>query len=112
MSTEPTRRPRVAVLCSVYFAGSHADVILSRLLDGYVFDGEHQQARVEVAAVYLEQLGSSDYEPISRTDVGVATLDAHGIPKRFLDHGSRGHVLDAVDLTPDAVAADVRARLG
>ena len=39
-------------------------------------------------------------------------VDAHGIPKRFLDHGSRGHVLDAVDLTPDAVAADVRARLG
>ena len=39
-------------------------------------------------------------------------VDARGIPKRFLDHGSRGHVLDAVDLTPDAVAADVRARLG
>ena len=34
-----------------------------------------------------------------------------GIPKRFLDHGSRGQVLDAAGLTPDAVAASVRARL-
>lgn len=75
-----TARPRVAVLCSVYFAGSHADVILRRLLDGYTLDGEHHEARIEVASVYLEQLGSSDYEPISRTDVGVKTLELHGIP--------------------------------
>ncbi len=39
-------------------------------------------------------------------------VDSHGIPKRFLDHGSRGQVLDAVDLTPEAVASAVRARLG
>ncbi|HEY5231253.1 MAG TPA: hypothetical protein VIJ11_10230 [Galbitalea sp.] len=73
-------RPRVAVLCSVYFAGSHADVILSRLLDGYVWDGEHQDARIEVASVYLEQLGSSDNLPVSRTDIGTKTLTSHGIP--------------------------------
>ena len=73
-------RPKVAVLCSVYFAGSHADVIVGRLLDGYTFDGQHQDARIEVASVYLEQLGSSDYEPISRTDIGVPTLEAHGVP--------------------------------
>ena len=64
-------RPRVAVLCSVYFAGSHADVIVSRLLDGYTWDGEHQESRIEVASVYLEQLGSSDNEPSSRIDIGV-----------------------------------------
>ena len=39
-------------------------------------------------------------------------VDSHGIPKRFLDHGSRGQVLDAVDLTPEAVASAIRARLG
>ena len=38
-------------------------------------------------------------------------VDAFGLPKRFLDHGSRGHVLDSVDLTPDAVASTLRARL-
>ena len=38
-------------------------------------------------------------------------VDSYGLPKRFLEHGSRGQVLDAADLTPDAVAASVRARL-
>ncbi len=39
-------------------------------------------------------------------------VDSFGIPKRFLDHASRGQVLDAVHLTPDAVATAVRTRLG
>ena len=65
----------------MYFAGSHADVILSRLLDGYLFDGTHHEPRIELAAVYLEQLGSHDHEPISRTDVGVETLAAHGVER-------------------------------
>ncbi|MGG5258852.1 1-deoxy-D-xylulose-5-phosphate synthase [Phycicoccus avicenniae] len=40
------------------------------------------------------------------------TVDTFGIPRRFLDHASRGQVLDAVGLTPDAVASALRARLG
>jgi hypothetical protein len=75
-----TDRPRVAVLCSVYFAGSHADVIVGRLLDGYSFGGKHQPARIEVASLYLEQLGSSDNEPVSRVDIGVETARSHGVP--------------------------------
>ncbi len=39
-------------------------------------------------------------------------VDCLGIPKRFLDHGSRGQVLDGIGLTPDAVAGHLRARLG
>jgi hypothetical protein len=77
------------VLCTVYFAGSHADVILRRLLDGYLLDGAHHDARIEVASVYLEQLGSSDYEPISRVDIGVSTLESHGIAR----YGSVGEAL-------------------
>lgn len=38
-------------------------------------------------------------------------VDSFGLPKRFLDHGSRGHVLDSVDLTPEAVASTLRTRL-
>jgi 1-deoxy-D-xylulose-5-phosphate synthase len=46
-------------------------------------------------------------------DAGLATpLDQLGLPKEFLDHGSRGQVLDRVGLTPDAVAGRLRARLG
>jgi 1-deoxy-D-xylulose-5-phosphate synthase len=34
-----------------------------------------------------------------------------GLPKEFLDHGSRGQVLDLVGLTPDVVANSLRDRL-
>ena len=39
-------------------------------------------------------------------------VDLFGLPKRFLDHGARGQVLDAVELTPDAVAGALRRHLG
>jgi 1-deoxy-D-xylulose-5-phosphate synthase len=35
----------------------------------------------------------------------------HGIPKRFLDHASRGQVLEEVGLTADAVATSLATRL-
>ena len=45
-------------------------------------------------------------------DAGLATpLDQFGIPSEFLDHGSRGQVLDRIGLTPDAVASRLRDRL-
>jgi 1-deoxy-D-xylulose-5-phosphate synthase len=36
----------------------------------------------------------------------------HGIPKRFLDHASRGQILEEVGLTADAVATSLAAALG
>jgi 1-deoxy-D-xylulose-5-phosphate synthase len=36
----------------------------------------------------------------------------HGIPKRFLQHASRGEVLEEIGLTPDAVADRLHAALG
>ncbi|MFL6152038.1 MAG: 1-deoxy-D-xylulose-5-phosphate synthase [Ornithinibacter sp.] len=45
-------------------------------------------------------------------DAGVTTpLDQLGIPQQFLQHASRGQLLDRVGLTPDAVASRLRARL-
>ena len=46
-----------------------------------------------------------------REDGNETPVDVFGIPKRFLDHASRGQVLDAVGLTPDAVASALRAHL-
>ena len=46
------------------------------------------------------------------TPAPTCPLDSLGIPKRFLHHGSRGQVLDGVGLTPEAIAATVRTRLG
>lgn len=94
-------KPRVAVLCTVWFPGSHADVIVGRLLNGYDFDGVHQQARIEVASVYLEQLGSHDWEPTSRTDIGVDACRRHGVPMfetvgEALSLGGSGVAVDGV----------------
>ncbi|MGC5584935.1 1-deoxy-D-xylulose-5-phosphate synthase [Ornithinimicrobium sp. W1679] len=38
-------------------------------------------------------------------------VHSYGIPQEFLDHGSRGQVLERVGLTPDAVATSLTARL-
>ena len=46
------------------------------------------------------------------TPAWTTPLDQLGIPKEFLDHGSRGQALDRAGLTPDAVAGRLRARLG
>ena len=45
----------------------------------------------------------------ARVDVPV---HLHGIPKRFLEHGSRAEVLEEIGLTPDAVADSLTASLG
>jgi 1-deoxy-D-xylulose-5-phosphate synthase len=39
-------------------------------------------------------------------------VHVHGIPKRFLQHASRGEVLEEIGLTPDAVADRLHAALG
>jgi hypothetical protein len=66
-------RPRVAVITTVYFPDSHADVIASRLIKGYEFQGEHVDPRVEVVSIYLEQ--------ISDRDMGLALIEEYNIPR-------------------------------
>lgn len=56
-------------------------------------------------------IGSQVTQVLREAGVDVP-VDALGLPKQFLDHASRGQVLDAVGLTPDAVADHLRARLG
>ncbi|QIM20755.1 1-deoxy-D-xylulose-5-phosphate synthase [Phycicoccus sp. HDW14] len=61
--------------------------------------------------VVVGGIGSQVAQALREADLDVA-VDTFGIPRRFLDHASRGQVLDAVGLTPDAVATALRARLG
>jgi 1-deoxy-D-xylulose-5-phosphate synthase len=45
-------------------------------------------------------------------DAGVTVpVHLHGVPKRFLQHGTRGEVLEEIGLTPDAVADSLTALL-
>ncbi|SDZ81785.1 hypothetical protein SAMN05443550_10187 [Pedobacter hartonius] len=54
------KRPRIACLVSYWGAPrSHADWIITKLLDGYWWDGAHTPSRVEVVAIYIHQLPDS-----------------------------------------------------
>ena len=76
-------RPTVALLVTSYFFGSHADVLGTRLIEGYEWAGEAvAQPRVRVASMYLEQ---PDGAPLRagqelRPDIGVGIAKRCGVP--------------------------------
>lgn len=73
------RRPKVALIVTSYFAGSHADVVATRLIEGYEWLDEHVDARVEVAGLYLEQLGAHVPSGERRSDIGVEIARRNGV---------------------------------
>lgn len=73
-------RPRVALVVTTYFPWSHGDVIATRLMEGYEWEGEHVPARVDVASMYLEQLGEPTRGTTARPDVGVDIARRSGVP--------------------------------
>ena len=65
-------RPRVAAIITTYFPGSHADVIVTRLLAGYTLYGAPTEPRVEVVSMYLDQIAAKD--------IGRDLAAHHGVP--------------------------------
>ena len=63
---------QVAVLATAYFRGSHADVLVTKILEGYDWDGERVESRIRVASIYLEQAFEND--------IGVGLAAKHGVP--------------------------------
>lgn len=56
----PPKRPRVACIVTYWAApGSHADWIITKLIDGYWWKGAHTPSRIDVASVYIHQLQES-----------------------------------------------------
>jgi hypothetical protein len=53
-------RPRVACILNAYFPNSHADVFVSRLLDGYRLSGAWHPPRVDVVSFYVDQFPVND----------------------------------------------------
>ncbi len=50
-------RPRIAVLATYWAApNSHADWIMSKVLDGYWWQGAHTPSQVDVVSIYIDQL--------------------------------------------------------
>jgi hypothetical protein len=76
-------RPKVALLVTAYFFGSHADVLGTRMIEGYEWAGEAPaEPRVEVASMYLEQPGGAPLRAGQevRPDIGVQIADRNGVP--------------------------------
>lgn len=65
-------QPRVAAIVTEYRPNSHADVIVTKLLEGYEFDGVHTPSRLQVASLYLDQ--------VPPNDMGRQMAAKHGVP--------------------------------
>ena len=56
----PAKRPRIACIATYWAApSSHADWIITKLIDGYWWKGAHTPSRVDVVSVYIHQLQES-----------------------------------------------------
>ncbi|REJ85951.1 MAG: hypothetical protein DWQ34_28030 [Planctomycetota bacterium] len=55
------RLPKVAGVATVYLHNSHADVILSRLVETDTLDGEGQKSPLELASLYVDQKPAGDF---------------------------------------------------
>jgi hypothetical protein len=53
-------KPRVACILNAYFPNSHADVFVSRLLDGYRLNQAWHDPRVEAVSFYVDQFPAND----------------------------------------------------
>ena len=63
---------KVAALVTEYFRGSHADVLVTKILEGYDLYGARMNARISLASMYLEQVDDED--------IGVGLAHKHGVP--------------------------------
>ena len=89
----PVVEPRkVAVAASVYHAGSHADVIVGKILEGWRQDGGAGPA-LQLASLYVEQFPEGD--------IGRAMARKHGVPlfdtiEQAVTVGGKGIPVDGV----------------
>ncbi len=90
---EAGRRPRVACILNAYYPNSHADVFMSRLLEGYRLNGESHRPRLEVASFYVDQFPVNDMAREQAAEYGVRIYPTVAEALRL---GGRQLAVDAV----------------
>jgi hypothetical protein len=53
-------KPRVAAIVTSYYYYSHADVIVGRILDGYLPNGKRVEPRTRIVSMYTDQVAEKD----------------------------------------------------
>jgi hypothetical protein len=64
--------PRIAAIITRYFTKSHADVVVTKFLKGFPTDTGLYAPRVDLAAIYIDQVMDGD--------VGLGIAAEHGVP--------------------------------
>jgi hypothetical protein len=87
------RAPKVAAIVTTYFHNSHADVIVSRLLQTMTLDDNGEHSTLQLASLYIDQPADSS--------VGLGIARAHHIPiyktpAEALTLGGRSLAVDGV----------------
>ena len=94
VSRAAEKRPRIACVVTYWAApGSHADWIITKLLDGYWWQGAHTPSRVDVVSVYIHQLQESE--------LGRKVCESKGIP--IFESVSEALTLGGKELDVDGV---------
>src|SRR5215213_10294013 len=62
----------VAAIVTTYFHNSHADVIVSRLLQTDTLDGQGRKSPLRLASLYIDQVGPND--------IGLKLAAEHKVP--------------------------------
>ena len=88
------KRPRIACVVTYWAApSSHADWIITKLLDGYWWKGAHTPSRVDVVSAYIHQL--------SESGLGRKVCESKGIP--IYDEVGKALTLGGKELAVDGV---------
>ena len=59
-----TDRKKIAAIITEYFAGSHADVIVTKFLKGFPTDEGLIAPRVDLASLYIDQISDHQIWPV------------------------------------------------
>lgn len=85
--------PRIAVITTVWYQNSHADVLAGRLLEGYTLDDQPPFPRLKLASLYVDQ------KP--KNDKSEALAQKHGFP--VFDSPTKALTLGGDKLAVDGV---------
>jgi hypothetical protein len=71
----PAKPPQIALVVTEYRPNAHADVIGTRLLGGYDYNGKRQPPRVKVVSMFTDQIAANDLSRPYATKHGVPIYD-------------------------------------